>query len=81
MFRLHASTELQYSNYLFTQIGKQLTNTEVEEQLGISTGEAGNLGAYVSGNGTAYVIDTTVRVTGANTGFRIDIPVRYLKIE
>ena len=81
LFRLHASTELQYSNYLFTQIGKQLTNTEVEEQLGISTGEAGNLGAYVSGNGTAYVIDTTVRVTGANTGFRIDIPVRYLKIE
>jgi hypothetical protein len=31
--------------------------------------------------GVAYVIDTTVRVIGANTGFRMDIPVRYLKIE
>tara|TARA_R110002020_G_scaffold51402_10_gene145451 strand:+ start:482 stop:1570 length:1089 start_codon:yes stop_codon:yes gene_type:complete len=81
MFRLHASTELQYSNYLFTQIGKQLTETEAQQQLGISTGVNGNLGAESTGNGTAYVIDTTIRVVGANTGFRIDIPVRYLKIE
>jgi len=81
MFRLHASTELQYSTYLFTQIGKQLTDTEAQQQLGISTGADGSLGFKSTGNGTAYVIDTTVRVTGANTGFRIDIPVRYLKIE
>ena len=33
-------------------------------------------GAYVF-----YYIDSTIRVTGATTGYRIDIPVRYLKFK
>jgi len=28
---------------------------------------------------TYYFIDTTIRVTGATTGYRIDIPIRYVK--
>lgn len=26
-----------------------------------------------------YIIDTTIRVTGATTGYRVDVPVRYIK--
>ena len=79
MFRVRASTELQYSTYLFTQLGSTLTTAEAASQLGLSTTalQSGQGGA----NSKAYVIDTTVRIVGANTGFRIDIPVRYLKIE
>ena len=29
---------------------------------------------------TIYYIDSIVRVVGANTGYRLDIPVRYVKI-
>ena len=32
-----------------------------------------------AGEHDVYTIDTTVRVTGATTGYRIDIPVRFLK--
>ena len=81
MFRVRASTELQYSTYLFTQIGKTLENTDdkihtvygLSEQ-SITTSEAG-------ANAKLYSIDSTIRVTGANTGFRIDVPVRYVKIQ
>ena len=78
-FRLHASSELQYSTYLFNQLGKKLTEAQSKEQLGVSQAILDS--KVSSGTGYAYVIDTTVRVTGANTGFRIDIPVRYLKID
>tara|TARA_R110002074_G_scaffold73172_4_gene168133 strand:- start:2590 stop:3519 length:930 start_codon:yes stop_codon:yes gene_type:complete len=37
------------------------------------------LGSEFSVDNTYYYIDTTVRVTGATTGYRIDIPVRYVK--
>ena len=79
-FRLHASTELQYSTYLFEQIGKTLTNSSVGndvfgiKQSEITTSDAG-------ADAKLYYIDTSVRVVGANTGFRIDIPVRYVKIQ
>ena len=78
LFRLRASTELQYSTYLYTQIGKKLTAGESVDQLGIHTK---TMEQFAGENAAAYVIDTTVRVVGANTGFRMDIPVRYLKIE
>lgn len=29
---------------------------------------------------TVKYIDTTVRVTGATTGYRLDIPVRFIKV-
>jgi len=35
--------------------------------------------ATTSGNSTMYIIDTIVRVTGATTGQRVDIPVRFVK--
>ena len=75
-FRLHASQELQQSTYLFTQIG----SSELSDS-------SGNIGGFpVSDKDgfvkdkTTYWIDTTVRVIGANTGYRLDIPVRYIKI-
>jgi len=35
---------------------------------------------YTTLGDTYYYIDTSVRVTGATTGYRIDIPVRFIKI-
>ena len=32
------------------------------------------------GTSTYYYIDTTVRVVGATTGYRVDVPVRFLKL-
>lgn len=52
-----ASTNLNSSTYLFTQLG--------------STSAIGST--------NLYHIDTTIRVTGATTGFRVDIPIRFLK--
>ena len=75
LFRLHASTELQYSNYLFTQIGSSETTDSASNVFGFKNGDS-----RLSGR-TTYYIDTTVRVFGANTGFRMDVPVRYVKIE
>jgi len=31
------------------------------------------------GGHTFYMIDTNVRVTGVTTGYRLDVPIRYLK--
>ena len=79
-FRLRASTELQYSTYLFTQIGKTLTNANVGNNVfGITAAEITSSPA--GSDAKLYYIDSTVRVVGANTGFRIDIPVRYVKIQ
>jgi len=67
-FRLGGSLNLRTTSYLFDQIGSTggtLTNT-------IDGGN--NLAA-----GTWQYIDSTVRVTGMNTGYRVDIPVRFVK--
>ncbi len=49
------------------------TSTFLFTQLGAEkTDIAGKTGNY-------YYIDSTVRVTGATTGFRLDIPVRFVK--
>tara|TARA_R110000824_G_scaffold27426_4_gene93180 strand:- start:6281 stop:7231 length:951 start_codon:yes stop_codon:yes gene_type:complete len=34
---------------------------------------------FLIGDNTYYYIDSTIRVTGATTGYRIDIPVRFIK--
>jgi hypothetical protein len=34
---------------------------------------------YAIGSTNFYYIDTTVRVTGATTGYRLDVPVRFVK--
>ena len=33
------------------------------------------------GTDTYYTIDTTIRVTGATTGYRVDVPIRYIKLQ
>ena len=44
--------------------------------------QVGAEGTLVDINGTSRsvrFIDTTIKVSGATTGFRVDIPVRFLK--
>ena len=72
-FRIQASQELNSSTYLFTQIGQSETSKTDGNILGFDENDS-------LATGTTHYIDTTVRVTGANTGFRLDIPVRYVKV-
>ena len=61
---LLASTDLVSSDYLFNTLGSSFTETES--------------GGYKGG--TFDFIDTTIRVTGVTTGYRLDIPLRILKL-
>ena len=56
-----ASTNLNSSTYLFTQLGSTSQITPISDAVNL------------------YHIDTTIRITGATTGFRVDIPIRFLK--
>jgi len=76
-FRLQASAELQSSTYLFEQLGDQEITNVAGNIMGFADDSAD---IYVNGK-TTYYIDTTIRVVGANTGYRLDIPVRYIKIK
>ena len=81
-FRIQASQELQQSTYLFTQLGSSndistlagadniagLPNTSNDKFLDLLTEKK------------LYYIDSTVRVIGANTGYRLDIPIRFIKL-
>ena len=62
-FRIKASTNLRTSTYLFERLGS--TFAIVPASTGVAT--------------TFYYIDTIIRVTGATTGYKIDIPVRFVK--
>jgi len=76
-FRVQTSQELRTSTYLFEQLGFS-EDASSNTRLGLKAhADDGALSATTK----AYFIDTTIRVTGANTGFRLDIPVRYVKIE
>ena len=76
-FRINSSLELNSSTYLFDQIGfsENITDTDGSTTLGLDKDDPA-----ISGK-TAYYIDSTVRVTGANTGYILDIPIRYVKIK
>jgi hypothetical protein len=76
-FRVQASTELQSSTYLYTQIGNSvaLNNSANDGIINLDKEDA-----VLGGRSTVHYIDSTIRVIGANTGFRLDIPVRYVKI-
>ena len=76
-FRIQASQELRSSTYLFTQIGSS-EPAEGSSILGLADNDP--LEDPTITSKTLYYIDSTVRVVGANTGFRLDIPVRYIKI-
>jgi len=66
-FRIKSSIELNSSTFLFGQIGKtSQTWTRTAENVGTNTVD---------------YIDSVVRITGATTGYRIDIPVRFVKIQ
>jgi len=62
-FKIRASTELTTSTYLFEKLGSS----------GLSV-----TGASATAITCRY-IDTIVKVTGATTGYSIDIPVRFVK--
>lgn len=48
--------------------------------LNSSTALFDKLGSSATTNGVVYkYIDTTVRITGATTGYRLDIPIRFIK--
>jgi len=64
-FKIAASVSLNTSNFLFNTIGGGKTATL-------------NLGGTQTG--TVRYIDSTVKVTGATTGYSVDIPVRFVKL-
>jgi hypothetical protein len=64
-FRILASMELSTSNYLFEKLGGTASYVTIVKGSDCT-------------NGFNYV-DTMVRVTGATTGYRLDIPIRFIK--
>ena len=76
LFRVKASADLQNSTYLFEQIGSSESTTGANNIFGFETDDSRD---EVNGK-TTYYIDSTVRIVGANTGVRMDVPVRYVKI-
>ena len=79
-FRLHASQDLQNSTYLFTQLGSSQAASTVGNILGLDATAGLLYNGQNASDLTIYYIDSVVRVVGANTGYRLDIPVRYVKI-
>ena len=63
-FAIRASTELKSSDSLFNRLGTTKTNLNLDS---------------VTYTGTFKIIDSTVRITGVTTGYRLDIPVRFVK--
>ena len=63
-FGVHAQLQLQQSNYLFTKLGK--TDQSLQ-------------GHVTAEDFTGNYIDSTIRVIGATTGYKVDIPIRYMK--
>ncbi len=63
-FRILASLELSTSTFLFEKLG------------GTATYKLASNGADCAG---FHYVDSMVRVTGATTGYRIDVPVRFIK--
>ena len=64
-FQLQSSLELNTSNFLFQQLGSTMSMYD-------STGKT----AY-----PIYYIDSTIRIQGATTGYSIDLPVRFIKLQ
>ena len=65
-FKIQASTDLATSTYLFEQLGSTGYNVTVT-------------GVYT--NFSCYYIDSIIKVTGATTGYTINIPVRYIRVQ
>ena len=67
VFRIQSSTNLRTSTFLFERLGSTFSFAGTKA-------DPGCLGACVF-----YFIDTIIRVTGATTGYKLDIPVRFIK--
>ena len=66
IFRMKASTNLRTSTYLFERLGSTFVGSTPK----------------TNGSTTTFkFIDTIVRVTGVTTGYKLDIPVRFVKQE
>ena len=65
VFKVQSSLELNTSDYLFDTIGT--TDSTIASKSG------------VAGTVSFKTIKSTIRVTGVNTGYRIDIPVKFCK--
>ncbi len=63
-FKIRSSIDLKAGTFLFTQIGASGTTT-------ITTVAGGTV--------TVSYIDTIVKVSGVTTGYRIDLPVRFVR--
>ena len=74
-FRLEASQDLKQSTYLFTQIGTTADADGAANVFGFPTSNDSRIA-----DKNIYYIDSIVRVVGANTGYRLDIPVRFVKL-
>ena len=71
-FRIGASLELRNSSFLFDQLGTTGTATITN-----SSTSGNNL---VPGTNPYKFIDSTIRIAGVNTGYSLDIPVRFVKL-
>jgi len=77
-FKIRSSLELQRSNYLFTKFGN---NFGTGWPTKLTTGNRvanNNLDTRAAANELKY-IDSIIRISGATTGYRIDVPVRFVK--
>lgn len=61
--KLKSSIDLSSTTFLFSKLGSTMT---------LPTGVGGSDETYLT-------IDTVLKVTGATTGYKIDVPVRYIK--
>jgi|ETNvirnome_2_300_1030623.scaffolds.fasta_scaffold00369_5 hypothetical protein len=73
IFSLKSSVELQSSEFLFDRLG----STDTTSALATAVKDGGDGGTSYTG---LKYIDTTVRITGGQTGYRIDVPVRFVKV-
>ena len=64
LFAIRASTELRSSDTLFDRLGSSKSSLSLD---GFTYSD------------TFKYIDTIVRVTGVTTGYRLDVPVRFIK--
>ena len=71
-FRVGAGLDLRNSEFLFDQMGSIGTAT--------ITNSATSGNDLVPATNPYKFIDSTIRVSGVNTGFSVDIPIRYVKL-
>ena len=66
-FKIKASMDLQTSSFLFTKLGGE---SILQDRSGVTVS-----------TDNVYHIDSIVRVSGKNTGYSLDLPVRFVKLK